>query len=152
MKKLLLLFSLIFCVSVNAQISVVKTEKPIMIGKIAPMGQLNISIEKYESDNEYLITYRDVKFTKIIEYKSFTFKDKDNAFENLYQLIIDGLQNLPEENITLDLPNDIVYLKFEKFLGTPVVSFYTAVNKSDVIGVSGQYTKKQIDKIFGKSK
>ena len=45
----------------------------------------------------------------------------------------------------LELPNDIVWLHFEKALGVSNFQFRSAVNKNaNVIGISSYMTKKQV--------
>lgn len=135
-----------------AQIKVVDPVKKETIGEIAPMGQLHIKVVKYPDTNEYTFIYSDAKFTKITDLKSFTFKDEDNAFENLYKMIIDGLAKPPKESIMLELPDSFIWLDYVKALGTSNVRIGHSVGKTDVIGYSVWLTKKKVDKLFGKSK
>lgn len=149
MKKTLLLFILIAITLTGfSQIKKIKPAENILIGKIAPMGGLQI--ECIKSGDTYTFTYRDVKYTQIVELKSFEFKDVDNAFEDLYKMIIDGLENPPKEDIMLELPNDIIWLSFTKAMGIANFRFGHSVSKSDAIGFSGWLTEKKVNKLFGK--
>jgi len=152
MKKLLFFISILFTTCLNAQIKVLETSKVETIGKIAPMGQLIAELEKNEKSNIYTVKYRDIKFSKVIDIKSFSFVDVDNALENLYNVIIKGIEEQPSEKIMLELPDSFVWLEFRKQMGVSTVTFSSSINKTDVIGVSSPLTKKQIDKLFGKSK
>ena len=134
-----------------AQIKVVEPTKIELVGEIAPMKNLHIKIEKLP-ENEIRFTYVDVKFQTIDDYKNFSFKDEDNAFENLYKMITDGLANPPKEPIMLELPDSFIWLNFTKALGVSNVQIGHSVEKTGVIGFSVWLTKKKVDKLFGKSK
>ena len=150
MKKLLLLISIVAMSQICfSQISVVKTPKSEIIGKIAPMGQLHISCEKIA--DTYNFIYFDTKFKQLAEFKSFSFKDEDNAFENLYSMIMEGLQNPPKEDILIELPDDMIWLSFTKVMGVSNFRFIHSVNKiPDILGISIWMTKKKVQKVFGK--
>lgn len=152
MRKLLTLI-IILCVSFNSfsQIKKVKTEKSETIGKIAPMGQTHIECSK--SGDTYTFIYSDIKFQQITDFKSFSFKDIDNAFDNLYQTIMDGMKNPPKEDIRLELPNDMIFLHFEKNLGVTSFQFLHCPGKNpEIIGMSVYLTKKKVRKLFGMKK
>lgn len=150
MNKLFYLLLLIGSFS-SAQIKVVEPTKTELVGEIAPMKNLHIKIEKLPN-NEYKFTYVDVKFQTIDDYKTFSFKDEDNAFENLYKMISDGLANPPKEPIMLELPNSYIWLNFIKTMGVGNVQIGHSVGKTDVIGYSVWLTKRKVDKLFGKNK
>ena len=148
MKKLIFLF--LVSTTCFSQIKKVETEKSIDIGKIGAMGQTWIECTK--SGNTYTFLYQDLKYQQITEYKSFSFEDVDNAFDNLYETMLNGLENKPNEDIMLELPNDIIWLKFKKSFGKTTVEFWHAVNKnSDVLGYSVWMDKKRLAKVFGKN-
>ncbi len=143
------LFNFFFVLNSFAQINVVDVAKPISIGKVGNIAATFIYMDK--EDSVYTITYQDIKFQHLTEFKSFSFKDINNDFDKLYKIIIDGLDNPPKEDIMLELPNDIVWLHFQKSLGVVNVRFSSAVNKNpNIIGVSIYMTKKQVLKLFGK--
>lgn len=145
MKKIALLI-LMFAGISYGQIKVIDTEKLETIGK-----QKAVSISKI--GNEYRFNYVDRKYTQILETKSFSFKDEDNAFKNLYDLIIKGFDDATKEDIMLDLPNDIIWLHYTKVSSKVYFQFYHSVDKnSDVIGKTDFFTKKQVIKLFGKKK
>ncbi|WP_228853278.1 hypothetical protein [Aegicerativicinus sediminis] len=149
MRKLLFALGLLCLTTTNAQIKRVDQPSSEEIGKIAPMGSLSIKIEK--SGDTYNFLYQDVKFTQIKEFKSFSFKDVDNAFEELYKIIMDGFDNPPADDIMIELPEGYLWLGFTKALG--VVNFrfgHSVTNDGSVIGFSQWLTKKQTQKLFGK--
>ena len=69
---------------------------------------------------------------------------------NLYKMISDGFIDEPSGNISLELPNDIIELHFEKNYGQPTMQFIQYINKNKkYVGKSQFLNKKQLDKIFG---
>ena len=151
MKKIILLLALTLSTVSFAQLKKVETVKAEEIGKVGPFGA-PMQIECTKVGNVYTISYRDIEFKTIDEYRSFEFEDVDNTFEDLYAAIKDGLEKLPEESVTLELPNYILSLEFKKALGVPLVRFYTSPKGSSRVSASNQFTRKQIDKLFGKKK
>lgn len=148
MKTLLVL---LIATTTVAQISKIETPERILIGLTKILGTPQITIEK--SNDTYIFTYKDVNYQQLNEYKSFSFKDEDGAFESLYEMIVEGLKSPPKEDIMLELPNDIVWLHFSKSMGKPYVEFHHAVDKHvEVLGKSTWLNKKKLDKLFGKKK
>lgn len=149
MKKHLLLILAVAISHVGfAQLSVVDNPKPETIGKIAPMGKLHISCEKL--NNTYTFTYSDVKFQQLTDYKTFSFKDIDDAFNKLYNTIMEGLANPPKEDLMLETPDGFIWLSYSKSMGVTNFRFGHSVQKTDVIGFSVWLTKKKVQKLFGK--
>lgn len=144
MKQLLFISFIFLGVNLFGQIKVIETPTTETIGKLQ-----GIKIEK--TGNIYYITYDNLKYLNITDIKSFSFEDVDNAFENLYQMIIKGFDEVPEKDIMIDLPNDIIWLHFEKNMGIVSFQFYQNVNKTDVVAYSRYLTKKQVQKLFGKA-
>lgn len=154
MKKIILLLALIFSTASFAQLKKVDTEalKSEEIGKIQPMG-LPVQIEATKYKGVYTFRYRDAAYKTMDNYTEFTFEDKDNTFEDLYTAIIDGFEKTPKETVTLSLPNYILSLKFEKAMGLQTVTFLTSpATQGDIVTKSASFTKKQIEKLFGKKK
>ena len=60
-------------------------------------------------------------------------------------------QEKKEQTINLNLPNDLVDLRFVKNMGIISFQFITTAKNTQITGFSPYYTKKQIDKLFGKS-
>jgi hypothetical protein len=70
--------------------------------------------------------------------------------QELYKMITDGFIDQPAGNISLELPNDIIELQYERNYGQPTVQFIQYINKNKkYVGKSQFLNKKQIDKIFG---
>ncbi|MCW3161671.1 hypothetical protein [Chryseobacterium oryctis] len=145
MRKILLLFTCMFGISVFSQIKILKNETLVEIGK-------DNSVGLYKKDDKFTINYQDINTSNLNTIRSFSFLNLNSDVESLYKLISDGFIDPPIGNTTLELPNDIVELHFEKNYGQPTVQFIQFINKNrKYVGKSQFLNKKQIDKIFGKS-
>jgi len=148
MKKITLLLLLIPTLGIS-QIKVVDKEKTEKVGRIAALGLLHIELIK--SGDYYTFTYKDLKFQHIDEFKSFTFKNENNDIDNLYKIIKNGLKDMPEEDITIALPEGELQLDFTKALGIVNVRFVHSSSAGNV-GISTWLSKRKVDKLFGKKK
>ncbi|KMQ68808.1 hypothetical protein ACM39_05845 [Chryseobacterium sp. FH2] len=145
MRKILLLFTCMFGISVFSQIKVLKNETLVEIGK-------DNSVGLYKKDDKFTINYQDLNTSNLNTIRSFSFLNLNADVEGLYKLISDGFIDPPIGNTTLELPNDIIELHYEKNYGQPTVQFIQYINKNKkYVGKSQFLNKKQIDKIFGKS-
>ena len=143
MKKLILLLTCSFGISVFSQIKVLKNETLVEIGK-------DNSVGLFKKDDKFTINYQDLNTSNLNTFRSFSFLDVNGDVESLYKLITDGLVDQPTGNITLELPNDIIELHYEKNYGQPTVQFIQYINKNrKYVGKSQFLNKKQVDKIFG---
>ncbi|PIE50613.1 MAG: hypothetical protein CSA38_02270 [Flavobacteriales bacterium] len=146
MKKTLLIFILFISYTFSAQIKVVKNEMLTKVGKEA-------SVTLYKNKNKYTFNYQDVNSSNLNTFRSFSFKDINKDFDNLYKMIANGFISMPEENIILELPHDIIELHFARNFGQKTVQFIHFVNKRKKFKAKSEYlTEKQINKIFGKKK
>lgn len=118
------------------------------IGKVGSAGAT--WIEMIKIGDSYSVIYQDVTYQQLTEFKSFTFKDIDNAFEEFYKIISEGFNNPPKEDIKLDLPEDIIYLHFTSQLGIVSVQFIHVQKKTNITGYSVYLTKRRLNKLFGK--
>ena len=145
MKKIFLLFALIVGVSSFAQIKVLKNET------LEEIGSDN-SVGLFKKDNKYTFNYQDINTSNLNTFRSFSFMDLNRDVEALYKMINDGFISPPSSNIILEFPGDIIELNFAKNYGQPTVQFIQIINKNKkFIGKTQYLTKKQIDKIFGKT-
>lgn len=148
MKKLLILCSFLVSLTAFSQIKVLQNEGLIEIGKDNAVG-----LYKNKKQNKYTINYQDLNAGNLNTFRSFSFLDLNNDVAELYKLITDSFIDMPNQPIKLELPNDIIELKFEKSLGQPVVQFVQYFNKNQkYVGKSQFLNRKQIDNIFGISK
>lgn len=148
MKKLTLLLIVLSTSLTYSQIKQVENvSEGILIGKIAPMGNTHIVCKKY--GDTYSFIYADVNYQHIDEFKDFSFKDIDGAFDNLYNLIMTNLEAKSKDEVTLELPDGILILKFEANMG--IASFqFQFTNNNTISGRSIYMTKRQAQKLFGK--
>ena len=148
----LLLIALLFSCNSFSQIKTVEIKEPLLIGAIATLGETHIDCTKI--DNTYTFYYQDTKFNHLKNYKSFSFEDTDNAFESLYEMIMQGFENTPDKDVMIELPKSFVWLRYVKALGVVNFRFSSSVNKAadTPIGFSIYMTKKKVSKLFGKKK
>jgi hypothetical protein len=151
MKKMFLLGMLLTASMSFAQLKRVQTTPSESIGKAQQFGA-PLEAEITKSGNVYTVSYRDMQFKTINEYRSFSFEDVDNTFNDLYAAIEEGFNTMPAEPMMLELPNHYVWLDFKKFLGYPVLTISSSYNKTkdSPIYFSNEIAKKQIEKLFGK--
>ena len=136
-----------------AQLKKVQSTPSEPIGKAQQFGA-PLEAEITKSGNVYTVSYRDMQFKTLNEYRTFTFEDVDNTFNDLYAAIEEGFNTMPKEPVMLELPNHYVWLKFGKFLGSPVLTISSSYNKTkeSPIYFSNEIAKKQVEKLFGKKK
>lgn len=144
MKKILLLIVLSFSFSAFSQIKVLKNENLLVVGKES-------SVTLYKKQNKYLFNYQDINNSNLNTFRSFYFHDINKDFDHLYKIISDGFIDVPANEITLELPSDIIGLNFKRNYGQVTVQFIQYINKNKkYVGKSQFFNKKQIDKLFGK--
>lgn len=145
MRKIILLITCMFSISVFSQIKVLKNESLVEIGK-------DNSVGLYKKEDKYTVNYQDLNTSNLNTIRSFSFQNLNGDVAGLYKLIMDGFTSAPDENIILELPNDIIELHYEKNYGQQTVQFIQIINKNrKYIGKSQFLTKKQVDKIFGRT-
>lgn len=143
MRKIILLLTCFFGFSAFSQIKVLKNETLVEIGK-------DNSVGLYKKDNKFTFNYQDINTSNLNTFRSFSFNDMNGDVQELYKMITDGFIDQPAGNISLELPNDIIELQYERNYGQPTVQFIQYINKNKkYVGKSQFLNKKQIDKIFG---
>lgn len=146
MKKIILLFTILFSISAFSQIKILKNDALTEVGK-------ENSVALYKKDKKYTFNYQDVANANLNSFRSFYFFDLNKDFDQLYKLISDGFIDMPTTEITMELPNDIIGLNYGRNYGQVTVQFVHYINKNmKTVGKSQFLTKKQVDKIFGKDK
>ena len=126
-----------------SQIKKVENTKENLIGKVN-------GIECTKIGEKYTFIYNDANYIHIDEYKSFTFKDVDDSFDNLYNIIIDGFNDVPEEDIKVKIPEGHLILQYKKVVG--VVNLIIYADQNHESGKTSYLTKRRIMKLFGKKK
>lgn len=144
---MLILVSLVMKVS-KAQITQVENKASFeKVGEVKMVKRTWVILSK--SDQTYMVSYQDTDYTQIVKLDYFVFDEIDNDLERLYNLIIDGLEKIPEDDIKLELPEHTVWLTFSKSMAGASVQFTSSKNggrRSSSIGM----TRKHIDKLFGR--
>jgi len=151
MKKAALFLMLVMTTASFAQLKKVQVTPSEQIGKAQQFGG-PLEAEITKSGNTYTVSYRDSKFKTLNEYRSFSFEDVDNTFEDLYAAIEEGFKTAPKEPVMLELPDHYIWLDFKKFLGTMTLRISSSEDKTknSAIYFSNEIAKKQIEKLFGK--
>lgn len=152
MKNFISVLFILVTSSVYSQLKVVEQPKTIEVGKIGPLGMTTMILSKNESGSVYCLDYKDIKFKHISEWKKFCFINENNDVDNLYNMIIDGFEKMPEKDIKLESQLHYIYLHFEKNLGVISFQFYAQDKQTGVTGESAYMQKKQVMKLFGKTK
>lgn len=146
MKNIILLFAFLCSVSLFGQIKILKNDALQEVGK-------ENSVALYKKDKKYTFNYQDVSNSNLNTFRSFYFFDLNKDLDQLFKLITDGFIDMPTSEITMELPNDIIGLKYARNYGQVTVQFLHYINKNmKTVGKSQFLTKKQIEKIFGKDK
>lgn len=148
MKHFVLITFLLFSIIGFSQIQTVRKSGTVEIGRVGPMGKQNLWCER--SGNTYTFYYKDMKSPRMATVKSFSFKNLNNDFDNLYDLIMEGFKEMPIENTMVKLPKDIIFLHYEKVVGATSFQFWHGDGKKMDGGVSQLLTKGQVQKLFGK--
>ena len=141
-KTLFISMVLLFTTPLFSQITATKRIPPVLIGKVQGMD-----CQKY--DSTFVITYSDLKYTQLTELKSFSLNEKD--FNDLYSVIERGFNEVPSDEIIIETPNDILYLKYTKVIGVVNLQITHFVNKNpEIIGLIKYLTKNAAIKLFGR--
>jgi hypothetical protein len=146
MKKLLLLLTLLPLIS-NAQISVEKSVESVDIGRVGN------AVYCTKTDDMYSFLYKNMEYQNISDMKSFYFLDIDNAFENLYQIIITEMETPPEEcERVIKIPEGRLILQYSSCTKGIInrMVMINVYNDGETSGYTTWMNRKKIDKLFGK--
>lgn len=135
--------------SSNAQMKVEEKTPSTDIGKIGIMGNTLATLTKYEPDS-FIFSFKDASYSTRTVIRYIAFKDIDGALDGFYKVLQDGFTNTPKDVILLDFPDDKVTLKFTKNMGVVSLKIFSTSKSTGITGESGYFTKKQINKLFGK--
>jgi hypothetical protein len=145
MKKTILALALFITCFSFGQIKVIETIPVIRLGSI---GQNDMFIQ--HEGNEFTFFYKNIENEEAITSKSFAFKDLNNDFENLHEIIASGFVATPLLDIKLELPKDFVWLHYSTNLGRTFVQFMSKNIKNESTGVSKAFSIEEINKLFEK--
>lgn len=148
MKKLLSLTLLVLALGTQAQLVKKEGSKFTIVGEHKRGGTVIFSL-KYgllNKDTLYLLTYRNGKYTEIVDYQSFSFKGAQTC-EDLYQamgsFLTDESKQKKEYSETYDMGDIDVTLSHYRLLGKDYVWVYTREGYFMV-------DRKALDQLFGK--
>ncbi|MDY0779680.1 hypothetical protein [Tenacibaculum sp. IB213877] len=106
MKKIFALMLLLVSIAGYSQIELVATESTEIISKVS-----HVYIEK-KGENEYSFYYKNINSVEH-EYAHFSFKDLDNDFEKLYQILNNGFIEVPRDPLKLKAKGEVVWLNYK---------------------------------------
>ncbi len=145
MKKIIL--SLVLLIS-GLGFSQIKVVERVPVIKLGHVGNNDIYIQN-EGDNVTFF-YKNTE-AEDNSLKSFSFRDLNNDYKGLRQIIIDGFSSEPLLDIKLELPNEYIWLHYSrKSLDRTFVQFLTSDKSYRNTGASKEFSLEQIEKLFSK--
>ncbi|WP_310557158.1 hypothetical protein [Flavobacterium sp.] len=149
MKKIIAVAILFVNFYAFSQIKVMEVKRLEKLGKVGSNGENDLYVQK--SGDEYTFFYKNIENKELTSFRSFSFRDIDKDYENLYTVITNGFFATPLQDIKLELPYDYVWLHFTKNIQQKVsVQFMTSNKVSFSTGVSDLLSMEQIDKLFNR--
>nr|WP_315230678.1 hypothetical protein [uncultured Flavobacterium sp.] len=147
MKKIITIAVLLFSVVTFGQIKVLQTVP------IEKLGRVNSNFYIQKMGDEYTVYYASMQNEEeAASVKKFTFKDVDNAYNSLHNIITNGFSASPLSDIKLELPNNYVWLHYN--VGGPgkvTVQFMVSSKEGVSNNISEPLTPEQVDKLFQKA-
>lgn len=148
MKKIITIAILFFSFVSFAQIKVLETVPVEKLGKVN-----NNYIQKI--GDEYTVYYTSIQNEDdASSLRKFTFKNVDNDYTNLYNIIMGGFTASPLYDIKLELPNNYIWLHYTGNVvpDKATVQFMVSSKDRDAAtnSVSEPFVKDQISKLFQK--
>ncbi|EJL62104.1 hypothetical protein [Flavobacterium sp. CF136] len=148
MKKIITL-AILFCSFASfAQIKVLETVPVEKLGKVN-----NNYIQKI--GDEYTVYYTSIlNDDDTSNLRKFSFKNLDNDYTNLYNIIVGGFTATPLYDIKLELPNNYIWLHYTGNVVPDKATVQFMVSSKDrdsaTNSVSEPLVKEQINKLFQK--
>lgn len=146
MKRIITIAILLFSFVSFAQIKVIETVPVEKLGKVN-----NNYIQKI--GDEYTVYYTSIQNDdESSSLRKFTFKNVNNDYTNLYNIIVNGFAASPLYDIKLELPNNYIWLHYTGSVipGNATVQFMVGAKdaSSATSSVSEPFVKDQINKLF----
>lgn len=107
MKKLSFIFLVFISLTAFSQIERVDQQKVEITSRIS-----NVYMEKVD-DKEYNFFYKDMNSVGH-EYVSFSFKTLNNSYDLLYEIFMEGFNDMPRDPVKFKANGEIVWLKYFK--------------------------------------
>ncbi|SFC77344.1 hypothetical protein [Flavobacterium phragmitis] len=148
MKNIITLAAMFFSFVSFAQVKVLETVPVEKLGKVN-----NNYIQKV--GDEYTVYYTIIQTDEdSSNLRKFSFKNIDNAYNNLYNIIVGGFNATPLYDIKLELPNNYIWLHYTGNVvpDKATVQFMVSSKErdADTNNVSEPFVKDQISKLFQK--
>ncbi|KAF2334638.1 hypothetical protein [Flavobacterium nitrogenifigens] len=148
MKNIITLAAMLFSFVSFAQVKVLETVPVEKLGKVN-----NNYIQKI--GDEYTVYYTIIQSDEdSSNLRKFSFKNIDNAYNNLYNIIVGGFTATPLYDIKLELPNNYIWLHYTGNVvpDKATVQFMVSSKErdADTNNVSEPFVKDQISKLFQK--
>ncbi|PIF33908.1 hypothetical protein CLU81_4536 [Flavobacterium sp. 9] len=148
MKRIITIAILLFSVVSFAQIKVIETVPVEKLGKVN-----NNYIQKI--GDEYTVYYTSIQNDdESSSLRKFTFKNVNNDYSNLYNIIVNGFTANPLYDIKLELPNNYIWLHYTGSVIPEKATVQFMVGSKDASSatssVSEPFVKDQINKLFQK--
>ncbi|MBW1653904.1 hypothetical protein [Flavobacterium quisquiliarum] len=148
MKNIITLAAMFFSFVSFAQVKVLETVPVEKLGKVN-----NNYIQKV--GDEYTVYYTIIQTDEdSSNLRKFSFKNIDNAYNNLYNIIVGGFTATPLYDIKLELPNNYIWLHYTGNVvpDKATVQFMVSSKErdADTNNVSEPFVKDQISKLFQK--
>ncbi|WP_337965104.1 hypothetical protein [uncultured Flavobacterium sp.] len=148
MKRIITIAILLFSVVSFAQIKVIETVPVEKLGKVN-----NNYIQKI--GDEYTVYYTSIQNDdESSSLRKFTFKNVNNDYTNLYNIIVNGFTANPLYDIKLELPNNYIWLHYTGSVIPEKATVQFMVGSKDASSatssVSEPFVKDQINKLFQK--
>ncbi|KLT69901.1 MULTISPECIES: hypothetical protein [Flavobacterium] len=148
MKNIITLALMLFSFVSFAQIKVLETVPVEKLGKVN-----NNYIQKI--GDEYTVYYTSIQNEdESSSLRKFTFKNVNNDYTNLYNIILNGFTASPLYDIKLELPNNYIWLHYTGSVLPEKATVQFMVSTKDASSatssVSEPFVKDQINKLFQK--
>lgn len=145
MKQFILPFLLILSLASSGQITREEPVEKTVIGSLRPAGKFlaELSFSIIEGDTVYSIMYRNLEYESLVDIQSIIFDGSDGVLDTMYNIIAEVFET--KKKISFVLGEDRVQVYFHSTMGIKYVNVW---------GERGYFnlTRKQLDKLFGKTK
>ena len=148
MKRIITIAILFLSVASFAQIKVLETVPVEKLGKVN-----NNYIQKI--GDEYTVYYTSIQNEdESSSLRKFAFKNLNNDYTNLYNIIVNGFSASPLYDIKLELPNNFIWLHYTGSVSPDKATVQFMVSSKDPSSVTSSISepliKDQINKLFQK--
>lgn len=147
MKYILLL--LLLPVISRSQVKEIETPTKGLIGQIKIIGDPVARIEWIKSGNDttYSLSFKDLQFRYINEYRKVEFSNTNGAIDTLYSILLKAFDLPKLGSSRFELGNETLEIVRRKHMGFNGINVILVKNNS-----SFGLTKKDLDLLFGKTK